>query len=90
MPSKNSRNLILGLLILIAGVYILKRVGQSYIGSNSLVYEGIINNIIGLADTIMIGLGFLAVLVVPFWLSERSKDKDKDGDGDGDKIKVKK
>ena len=71
--SADARNYIIGIVITIIGIYYVKQLGQSYVGEG--VAAELIESMLGMADPLMIGLGILALLLIPFWLSQRSEKK---------------
>lgn len=77
MPAKDVRNLILGLIILAAGVFFITRIAKGFIGSQTV--PGLSTELTGSLDSIstlfLMGVGVIVIILIPVYLSKRSGDK---------------
>ena len=75
MQSKKIRDLIVTLIVLVIGIKLLVVIGLSYISSAGLDTHEFTSSIEALGNMMVIGLSFLAVILLPFYLSKRSEEK---------------
>jgi hypothetical protein len=74
MESKKIRDLIITLIVLIVGIKLLVVLGLSYISSIGFMAE-LTGSLEPLGNVLIIGLAFLIIILVPFYLSKRSEEK---------------
>ena len=75
MQSKRIRDLIISLIILIISIKLLTMIGFSYISNAGLNMPEFAVSIEALGNMMIIGLSFLTILLIPFYLSKRSEEK---------------
>lgn len=76
MKSKDARNLILTLIIIAIGIKIISIVTGRYVSAAGAGGFGeLIAAFTGLGDLALYGLIFLAILLIPYYLSKRSQEK---------------
>ncbi len=76
MSSKSVKNLILTLIILIIGVNLISYVSKTSMANYPLAgIESITGAVSGMANLLTIGIGILIIILIPVWLSSRSKEK---------------
>ena len=75
MQSKKIRDLIIALIILIVGIKLLTMIGFSYVFSTGLEIPELAGSIEPLGNMMIMGLSFLIVILIPFYLSKRSEEK---------------
>ena len=75
MESKKIRDLILTLVVLIVGIKLLVVIGLSYI--SDVGFSGLTSSMESMSDILIIGLAFMIIILVPFYLSKRSEEKKK-------------
>lgn len=76
MKAKDARNLILTLIIVAIGIKIITFITGRYISAAGAGGFGeLIGAFTGLGDLALYGLIFLAILLIPYYLSKRSQEK---------------
>lgn len=75
MQSKKIRDLIATLIILIIGIKLLATIGFSYISNAGVNMPEFAVSIEALGNMMVIGLSFLTIILIPFYLSKRSEEK---------------
>lgn len=79
MEAKDVRNLILSLIILMAGIKLLTVIGANYIGQARAAVPGLdpqlAYSLESIGNTFVLGAGALTLLLIPVWLLQRSKEK---------------
>ncbi len=75
MESKKIRDFILTLVVLIVGIKLLVVIGLSYI--SDVGFSGLTGSMETMSNLFIIGLAFLIIILVPFYLSKRSDEKKK-------------
>ena len=75
MESKKIRDLIATLIILIIGIKLLMVIGFSYIFNAGFELPEFTALIEPLGNMMIFGLLFLAIILLPFYLSKRSEEK---------------
>ncbi|MBI5347267.1 MAG: hypothetical protein HZB66_01510 [Candidatus Aenigmarchaeota archaeon] len=80
MDSKDVRNVILALFVLIAGIFILMQIAAGYISGISvsgvkLVSGGIVSSVQSISTLFILGFSALLVLLIPLYVYARSNEK---------------
>lgn len=77
MRAKDIRNLIISLIIVAVGIKLITAISRDYMSSVGSVgsFSELIGSFNSLGDFALYGLVLLAILLVPFYLSKRSKEK---------------
>jgi hypothetical protein len=81
MSSRSVRNLIIGIAILIAGIYVLTRMGKGFIsgvqlpGTAASSVSSAAGAIDGVSNLLMLGLGIIVIFLIPVYLAKRSGEK---------------
>ena len=75
MESKKIRDLILTLVVLVVGIKLLVVIGLSYI--SDVGFSELTSSMETMSNVFIIGLAFLIIILVPFYLSKRSEEKRK-------------
>jgi len=75
MQSKKIRDLIITLIILVIGIKLLTMIGFSYISSTGLDIPELAGSVEALGNMMIMGMSFLTVILIPFYLSKRSEEK---------------
>ncbi|MEM7819890.1 MAG: hypothetical protein QXD48_03620 [Candidatus Aenigmatarchaeota archaeon] len=78
MKSKNIRNLILTLIIVIIGIKIIIFIFQNHLSRFEVVNiaTDIINFVFKIGELIIYGLIFLIIILIPIYFSKRSDEKE--------------
>ncbi len=78
MEAKELRNLIIALLILVAGIRLLSVIGSGYIAQfqgTLNVDESLVRSVESIGTILMLGIGVIVLLLIPYWLHKRSQEK---------------
>lgn len=76
MKAKDVRNLIISLVIAAIGIKLIAIISGRYISAAGATgFSELVSAFIGLGDLALYGLIVIAILLVPYYLSKRSKEK---------------
>lgn len=76
MASKDVRKLIITLVILAIGIKLITAVAGSFTSGTTLpAVRGVSSGLSSISDLTIIGITFLIIILIPVYLSKRSKEK---------------